>query len=398
MSEDKIRTKLAGLDLVLNLAQANEQEVDYSPNILKLISSPSDPITLASQSFSQAVKHSGLRLDRVYSGTQDQQTVLKRTIKRTANIIKRINPGIDDQRRLVAASVGLEAIELGTNSYTSEDLLYEVFPQTIARQRKSLRSWTNEFESYRTNEFYEKKQKIFGRTLEKLLITSYLLDLHGNETTAEVSELVFDAYKLLKNYVENDSLLGRRNNQERISAELALIRAEKKSKGSVKSQIGKLQEELEGKCEEYDHPSSLSPLEKWYFTPRAFEKWREGLIYKCLGVKIFKLFIPETGTFAARRSNWRPIANAKTKEEGLRAYEPKTRNYESQHYSRMVYWPAVIGTCLYVSHCIPSPDPFHSLFKTLGVLATIAATLIDVYPIMLQRYNRARIYNALGKD
>ena len=122
-----------------------------------------------------------------------------------------------------------------------------------------------------------------------------------------------------------------------------------------------------------------------YFKPKSFERWEDGKIYKWLGVKHFKKILPTGGDYVAKWIGWRPIAGASSKEEGLRDYEKWTRVYESIH---SVLFP------LYTTSMIQ--DLADGDLESAGwmLLKNLA---INVYPIMVQRYNRARIYNALDR-
>ena len=122
-----------------------------------------------------------------------------------------------------------------------------------------------------------------------------------------------------------------------------------------------------------------------YFKPKSFERWDDGKIYRWLGVKHFKKILPTGGDYVARWIGWRPIANASSKEEGLRDYEKLTRSLELIH---SVLFP------LYTTSMIQ--DLTDGDLESAGWML-IKNLAVNVYPIMVQRYNRARIYNALDR-
>lgn len=129
----------------------------------------------------------------------------------------------------------------------------------------------------------------------------------------------------------------------------------------------------------------LKKVVNYYFKPKSFERKGDGLLYKALGVQGFLYILPTFGKLVCKLTGFHPIRNAKTKEKGLRDYESATRIYETTHF--MMFWLYLALTTI----------PFMS-GNLRGVLGwSIANILINIYPIMVQRYNRARIYNALEK-
>ncbi|MBT5021289.1 hypothetical protein HOK51_04705 [Candidatus Woesearchaeota archaeon] len=131
--------------------------------------------------------------------------------------------------------------------------------------------------------------------------------------------------------------------------------------------------------------SSSSKYAEKYFRPKSIERWKDGRIYEGLGVHYFKKIVPTGGEYVSKLFNIHPIRNAKTKEEGLRQYEPITRIFESIH------TPAVIIMAALAAGFIQTGS-----FK-IAAYGTLINLAINIYPVMLQRYNRARIYNELDK-
>jgi len=134
------------------------------------------------------------------------------------------------------------------------------------------------------------------------------------------------------------------------------------------------------------------PIKPWYkkvyeayMRPKRFEKWRDGLIYKCLGVDVFKYLVPNGGQFWRRLTKKHALRNAENTEETLKKYEQLTRSLELIHQAAQ---PLFLGT----AYIFCEND-----FNEVGLTFFGANILVNAYPILLQRYNRARIYNRLEK-
>jgi hypothetical protein len=128
----------------------------------------------------------------------------------------------------------------------------------------------------------------------------------------------------------------------------------------------------------------INPKTEWYFKPRDWERHEEGLIYQRLGVKFFKKIVPTLGEYVNHIINVHPIRDAESKEEALKEIEGFTRIFEVAH---------TIGLAV-MTPCILMPIIYGDYVDAARVTAVTLS--INIYPIMLQRYNRARIYNALG--
>jgi len=140
-----------------------------------------------------------------------------------------------------------------------------------------------------------------------------------------------------------------------------------------------------------DLSKDIPPISRFgecYFGPRSVEKKGDGALYRKLGVHYFKKIVPTRGSFVNRLFNSHPIAGAKTieeKEEALREWELGTRFYESLHLFGGAWTASKIYDAL-----------SNGQYKEATMLAFINI-IVNLYPVMLQRYNRARIYNALEK-
>lgn len=124
----------------------------------------------------------------------------------------------------------------------------------------------------------------------------------------------------------------------------------------------------------------------WYFEPKPFEMMGNCRLYRLLGVRAFKRYLPTSGDLVTRR---RGISRIKRVEggvaEGLRRYERITRSYEARHIFGGLSMLAISWWSIAV----------HGKGNWVALLA--ANVSINGYPIMLQRYNRIRLQRALGR-
>ncbi len=125
-----------------------------------------------------------------------------------------------------------------------------------------------------------------------------------------------------------------------------------------------------------------------YFTPNRLES--EGL-YRALGVKLFKKYTPTSGDLV-RRHVWNKIhflnaslAHEPDRLEALQKFEEGTRSLETIHLG---------GFALLATLDIEGGD--YNSPKRLA-LDTGIQLAVNVYPIMLQRYNRMRALRAIRK-
>jgi hypothetical protein len=123
----------------------------------------------------------------------------------------------------------------------------------------------------------------------------------------------------------------------------------------------------------------------WYFEPKPFEKAADCRLYRLLGVRTFKRYLPTSGDLVSR---WRGVSRICRADGGLapalRRYERVTRSYEVRHifgaFSMFaVSWWAIV---------------FHGKGQWPALI--VANVFINGYPILLQRYNRIRLQNALA--
>jgi len=126
-------------------------------------------------------------------------------------------------------------------------------------------------------------------------------------------------------------------------------------------------------------------LVRGYFLPRSFETWRKAAVYRFLGVAFFGRIVP-TGGIAFRRITGARMVNYTLRTatfEGARRHLFRTCAIEAAHLA--VFFAvsiAVVVSCL--------------LGRTsLAIGGTVANLAINVYPVLLQRYIRARLVRVL---
>ena len=129
----------------------------------------------------------------------------------------------------------------------------------------------------------------------------------------------------------------------------------------------------------------FSALDAW-FRPKSFESER---FYEPLDVRILKRYVPTGGDLVMRRLRRdHPGRRWVTSTlQSLRSYEKRTRLDESFH---------VIG---FIALAILAAHRFASGSLTaVGLVIALALDLIlGLWPVVLQRYNRLRLYRAINR-
>ena len=125
-------------------------------------------------------------------------------------------------------------------------------------------------------------------------------------------------------------------------------------------------------------PALPSGLAELYFAPKAFES---PALYRALGVGVAQRVVVwlgrRTGRDPTRPNNYFVWDRSP---QGLRAFEKKTRSNELMHLAGMI---------------LPALALAQGADGVLGVVLALIL-LLTVYPVLLQRYNRARIYRVLA--
>ena len=139
-----------------------------------------------------------------------------------------------------------------------------------------------------------------------------------------------------------------------------------------------------------DKKKFVNKATDWYFMPKSFEK--NGRLYGALGVRHFKKLCAETyrklvkklfGTERAHFVNNYLIWDFS--EDGLRKFDYATRINEGIH---------LLAAALFTSQTVDYLSDGRYGMAALGSGLNLA---LGVYPILTQRYNRARIYNTVEK-
>ena len=132
--------------------------------------------------------------------------------------------------------------------------------------------------------------------------------------------------------------------------------------------------------------SLLSTLSEWYFTSRPLELRRNGELYERLGARFYKKYVPTSGDVITR---FRKIKRLKITQVGrrqaLEEHEILTRKWEWRHLVSAIIlqaWAIFAGFSIGAEH--------------FWVSSTINL-IVNVYPIFVQRFNRARIVLCLGR-
>lgn len=125
--------------------------------------------------------------------------------------------------------------------------------------------------------------------------------------------------------------------------------------------------------------SKLNRLKEQYFKPKSFEK--NGRLYEKLGVRTFKKFLPTFGDYVCRLTGARLIKGKKD----LKGMDNWTKIYETVH---------VIGGSISAEMTI---DMIAEGNYAGAASQLISNLLVNIYPIMTQRYNRSRLHNAIER-
>lgn len=122
-----------------------------------------------------------------------------------------------------------------------------------------------------------------------------------------------------------------------------------------------------------------------WFDPKSFESQET---YEKIGIRTFKKFMPSCGDYVYRyvwkkfgASDWVKPGDI----ESLKRMQFFTRVYETVHVSFLALGVGVIASQL-------SEGNVNS-----AAFAAVINTLVNVYPIMVQRYNRLRLYRNINK-
>ena len=133
---------------------------------------------------------------------------------------------------------------------------------------------------------------------------------------------------------------------------------------------------------------SIDRIVRGYFFPTRFEEWKHGEIYRRLGVDHFGRWIP-TGGVNIRRATGQPMRSYTL--SGVSINAAREFFYRSCVFE-LLHLPFALTLFLLASHrfWIGRPD--------LALENLLVNLVVNVYPIMHQRYTRVRITRLLRLD
>ena len=126
----------------------------------------------------------------------------------------------------------------------------------------------------------------------------------------------------------------------------------------------------------------IAALMDRYFRPGQ----REAVLYERLGVRRFKRYLPTGGDLYANRVGWHPIGDRRGGlAASLERFVKRTRLAETAHLITLVFFAAITAVAIAAGSYIPA------------LLLTAFNVGFNVYPIMVQRYNRHRMLRLLER-
>ena len=149
--------------------------------------------------------------------------------------------------------------------------------------------------------------------------------------------------------------------------------------------LSELERELDST--DVDDRGFWQKVDDWYSEPKGIERWRDGKVYELLGVKPYKRVL--TGLMIKINRGKKPHQGDNyfiwdTSKKGLKEFEERTKFNEGIH----IVGGLATGAFTALSYTIVDYPIW-----TIPALVTVA----QGYCIMVQRYNRARIYNILER-
>ena len=120
-----------------------------------------------------------------------------------------------------------------------------------------------------------------------------------------------------------------------------------------------------------------------YYQPKSFEV--SGRFYKRLGVRWVKRWVPDGDYVVWRIRHFVPAYKVISSRGGLSAFDARTRRSEAGH---LIWMFVTVPAVVYAFFCG---------WAKLAWWLFVGNLIINVYPIMIQRYNRARIRRILAR-
>ena len=127
----------------------------------------------------------------------------------------------------------------------------------------------------------------------------------------------------------------------------------------------------------------MERFKAWYFPPRPFEF---GRLYPLLGVRLFKKYLPTSGDLVSRRRRVKHIRVLESggRQAALAEFQQKSQRWELGH----LFSALLLQAWAIVGGLLVSPVQFWA--------CTAINLVVNIYPVMLQRYNRARMAGLLS--
>ena len=124
-------------------------------------------------------------------------------------------------------------------------------------------------------------------------------------------------------------------------------------------------------------------LPESYYQPKSFEL--SGRLYKLLGIRYYKRWMVD-GDYMNKLIRQFDADYQVVSRSSSRRFEEKTRSNEREHLILfLVSFPAIIYSILVG-------------WYSYAVFLYLSNVIVNFYPIMLQRYNRSRIYKQLRRN
>lgn len=142
-----------------------------------------------------------------------------------------------------------------------------------------------------------------------------------------------------------------------------------------------MERHVPGKYREVASSFGRSVVNHW-IEPKPFES---TTLYEKLGVRVYKKYVPTSGDWVRAHITHQPSSYSSDPEE-LRKYEIYTRYFEGAHIA--------MAALLIPSLALLSPD--NNLGSKAAILI-IYNVLANLYPVMVQRYNRMRFNTVIAR-
>ena len=131
----------------------------------------------------------------------------------------------------------------------------------------------------------------------------------------------------------------------------------------------------------------MKQLKSWYLRLRPFELQGSGAIYARLGARSYKKYVPTTGDLVTRLRGIKRLKIVETgdRREALENYMNLTLKWEWRHVISAVFlqaWALLAGTFLGMEHFW---------------ISSAINIFVNVYPIIVQRFNRVRLVRIIAK-